>query len=111
MRGVNFIAAIVLGVVLLKLGAQIWLERLNRLYVLGHADGVPEPFKDFVSQPTYAKSVQYTLAKGRLHTVELIYHTAVLVMALFSGVLPWAFALFSHSLGRSVWAMAAYLFA
>jgi STE24 endopeptidase len=103
-------ALLVLGCILLKAGAQLWLERLNRRNVLAHAHAVPEALKEIVDDPTYEKTVQYTLARGRLHQVELVYHECVLLLILFSGVLPWAFNWFVRTLPESVWAMAAFLF-
>jgi len=79
--------------------------------VLAHRDAVPETFKGIVDQQTYQKSVEYTLAGSRLHQIETAYHSAVLVAALFTCVLPWMFSFFRNQAGSSVWAMAAYLFA
>ena len=64
-----------------------------------------------VDEPTYAKSVEYTLAKGRLYRIELTFNAVVLLLVLFSGVLPWAFQGFTLRLGDSAWAMGAFLFA
>lgn len=91
--------------------AQLWLASLNRRSVLTHADRVPDAFKDSVDAATYSKSVQYTLAKNRFGNIEMTYDLVVLAIVLFSGLLPWAFQLFTHWLGTSAWTMAAYLFA
>jgi STE24 endopeptidase len=101
----------ILALVCAKGLAQLWLERLNRRAVLAHAGAVPEAFKDVVDKATYAKSVQYTLAKGRLDQFELVYSSVVLLAVLLSGVLPWGFDWFQQRLGGSAWAMAAFLFA
>jgi STE24 endopeptidase len=79
--------------------------------VLAHADAVPESFKGVVDEPTYAKTVQYSLAKGRLHRIELVYDSLILLLVLSSGILPWAVGIFSRTLGVSAWSMAAFLFA
>ena len=42
------------------------------------------------------KSVQYTLAKGRLDQVQVTYNSVVLLLVLFSGVLPWGFRAEQH---------------
>jgi STE24 endopeptidase len=94
-----------------RCAAQLWLAQLNQRHVRAHARKVPDSFKDFVDVPTYEKSVQYTLAKGRLAQIEVMYDLVVLLAVLFSGVLPWAFHFFTHVLGTSAWAMAAFLFA
>jgi len=101
---------IVLGLVLAKCAAQLWLDHLNRQYVLAHANAVPAAFKDIIDEPTYAKSMKYTPAKDRLSQIETSYDTVLLLLVLFSGVLPWGYRLFTSWLGPSVWANAAFLF-
>jgi STE24 endopeptidase len=44
-----------------------------------------------------------------LHIVELTYHTLVLLVVLFSGVLAWAFDVFQRHFGGSAWSMAGFL--
>jgi STE24 endopeptidase len=68
-------------------------------------------FKGIVDEATYRKSVDYTLTKGKFDQIKTTYHVAILLLLLFSGVLPWAFNFFSDWLGRSAWAMAIFLFA
>ncbi len=109
MISVSVIAWVVLLLVAAKWGAQLWLERLNSRHVLAHAGAVPEAFKGVVDEASYAKSVQYTLAKGRLDQVSVTYHSAVLLLVLFSAVLPWGFRGCTQWLGGSAWAMAAFL--
>jgi STE24 endopeptidase len=100
----------VLVLILARWGAQLALERLNARHVRAHADAVPETFKDAIDAPTYAKSIQYTLAKGRFGQVEDTFDAVVLALVLLSGVLPWAFAACTAWLGTSAWGMAAFLF-
>ena len=104
------LVVLVLLLILAKWAAQLWLERLNARHVRAHAGAVPEAFKGVVDDATYAKSAQYTLAKGRLDQISLIYNSTVLLLVLFSGVLPGAFHAFAQWLGGSAWAMAAFLF-
>jgi STE24 endopeptidase len=104
-----FAIAIFLGVVA-KVAAQLWLEALNRRNVLAHAGKVPAAFRSVVDEPTYARTVQYALAKTRLERVELVYDAALLLLVLFSGVLPCGFGWFNRTVGVSVWAVAAFLF-
>src|ERR1700704_954629 len=92
----NTVRIIVLALIGLKWAAQLWLERLNLRHVMVHAGAVPDVFKGIVDEAAYKKSVEYTLAKGRLEQIELTYHTAVLLIVLFSGILPWGFKLLSH---------------
>ena len=109
MNTVSVVAAAVLLLILTRCAAQLWLERLNRQHVLAHSGAVPEAFKGIVDEATYAKSVQYTLAKARFDQVETAWDTVVLLAVLFSGVLPWGFGALSQWLGASAWAMAAFL--
>ena len=74
-----WLPGVVLLLVVARWAAQLWLERLNRRHVLAHAGAVPEAFKGVVDEATYAKSVQYTLAKGRLDQVEVTWNSAVLL--------------------------------
>jgi STE24 endopeptidase len=105
----SLVAAIVLLLVLARWAAQLWLEHLNRRHVLAHAGAVPEAFRAVVDEATYARSRQYTLAKGRLDQIEETWDSAVLLAVLFSGVLPWGFGAFRQWLGGSAWALGAFL--
>jgi STE24 endopeptidase len=104
------VGATVVVLVLAKWAVQLGLERLNARHVRAHSEAVPEAFQGVVDTATYAKSVQYTLAKGRLDQLSVTYHSAVLLLVLFSGVLPWGFRSCSLWIGASAWAMAAFLF-
>ncbi|HXP61719.1 MAG TPA: M48 family metallopeptidase [Dongiaceae bacterium] len=107
----NAVLILCLVLILAKLLTQLWLERLNRRQVLAHAKELPEAFKAMLDEATYAKSVRYTLANGRLRQIELVYDAVVLAAVLFSGVLPWALHWFRDTLGGAAWSMAALLFA
>lgn len=111
MNAARITIATVIGLLIAKWAAQIWLERLNRRSVLANAEAVPESFRGMVDELTYQRSVQYSLARGKFHVVELTWNAAVLVAVLLSGVLPWVFDWFTRSLGTSAWAMAGCLFA
>ena len=106
----NIVICLTLGLILARLLAELWLAALNRRHVLAHAGEIPPAFLGIIDEPAYKKSVAYTLAKERLGNIEEICSTAILLIILFSGVLPWAFQLFSHGPGPSAWAMAAFLF-
>ncbi len=98
------------ALILAKWLAEVLLARLNRRYVLAHANAVPEVFKGMLDEPTYAKSVQYTLARSRLGLLENAWDTIMLLVVLFSGVLPWAFGACQQGFGQSAWVMAGFLF-
>jgi STE24 endopeptidase len=103
-------AIIVIALILAKLGGQLGLERLNERNVRLHASNIPGPFRDAIDPATYRKSVDYTLAKNRLHRFELVYDAVWLLVILFSGMLPWLYDLFQSALGISAWAGSAFLF-
>src|SRR5512137_1895946 len=103
------LVVLVLLLIVAKWAVQLWLERLNARHVRAHAGAVPEAFKGVVDEATYAKSVQYTLAKGRLDQLEVTYNSGVLLLVLFSGVLPWGFQGFTQWVGGSAWSLAAFL--
>ena len=105
----SIVAVVVLLLVIARWGVQLWLEQLNQRHVLAHAGAVPEAFKGVMDEATYAKSVRYTLAKGRLDQIAGTWGSVVLVAVLFSGLLPWGFHGFDQRLGSSAWAMAAFL--
>jgi STE24 endopeptidase len=98
------------GLVLARWAAELCLSWLNRRHVLAHASAVPEAFRGIVDEPTYKKSVDYTLAKARFGTAEDTYHTAILLLVLFTGMLPAVFTWFTARLGFSAWSMGAFLF-
>jgi STE24 endopeptidase len=104
-------AWIAAALIVLRLIVELWLASLNRRHVLRHATAVPDSFKDVITPENYAKSVEYTLAKSRFGQITDSYGAVVLLLFLFSGVLPWFFGIFSRELGFSAWTMAAYLVA
>ena len=95
--------------VLLKWAAEHWLDRLNESHVRKHADKVPDALRDVMDDATYAKSVQYTLAKSRFARIENLFGALLLLTALLSGALPWLFNVTVDALGESIWAMSGYL--
>lgn len=107
----NIISWAAAALILARLAAEFWLSALNRRHVLAHAGAVPEAFRDIVDEPTYKKSVEYTLAKARFGNIEETYGAVVLLLILFSGVLPLIFGFFTRHYGASAWSMAAFLFA
>jgi STE24 endopeptidase len=52
---------------------------------------------------TYARSGEYTLAKGQLGSVEAVYNAVVLLSLLFSGALPWLWARFNVLATGAAW--------
>jgi STE24 endopeptidase len=103
-------AIIALVLILARVIAELWLSRLNQWHARAHADEVPTTFRGMVDQPTYHRSIDYTLVKSRYGDVVNVFDTALLIAILFSGVLPWAFGKFTAAFGTRVWAMVGFLF-
>lgn len=103
-------AIIALVLILARAIAELWLSRLNQRHVRAHTAEVPAAFREMVDEPTYRRSVDYTLAKSRFGDVVTVFDTVLLIAILFSGTLPWAFEKFTAAFGTSVWAMAGFLF-
>jgi len=104
------IALIAAALIIAKVATELWLCRLNRKHVLAHAGAVPEAFKNIIDEPTYKKSVQYTLAKSKLDEFETIYGAAVLLIVVLCGPLAIAFTSFTNHFGSSAWSAAAFIF-
>lgn len=107
----GFLIGVALCLIVAKTATELLLGRANRNHVIANKDHVPEAFADSVDESTYSKSVAYTLAKNRLSQFEAILDALILVLALFSGLLPWLFDHFRQITGASVWSMGAFLFA
>jgi STE24 endopeptidase len=109
--GMTWFGWAVLALIILKWGAQLTLEKLNERHVRSHSQRVPEAFKEVMDEPTYQKAVRYTLAHAKFNQVEFTWAAAVLLVVLFTGVLPWGFQFFREHWGTSIWSRAAFLFA
>src|SRR6188508_604734 len=106
-----FAAIAALSLILMRWASEFWLGRLNERHVCAHATAVPEALRVVIDEPTYFKSVEYTLAKSRFGTMADFFDALLLLTVLFSGVLPWAFEFAKAEFGESVWSMAGFLFA
>src|SRR5436190_2341441 len=102
------IAALIL--ILARWAAELWLSRLNQRHVRAHGAALPDQFRGIVDESTYRKSVDYTLARNRFGKWADAHDTLLLLIVLFSGILPWAFSQTTTRLGESIWVMAAFLF-
>lgn len=98
------------GLIAARLIADASLGWLNRRHVHQHAHEIPEAFRGTVDAPTYAKSVDYTLAKSRLGQWSDLWDTLVLAGILFSGLLPSSLGYLRSQLGMSAWVEALWIF-
>ncbi|HAV12823.1 MAG TPA: peptidase M48 [Opitutae bacterium] len=107
----NTILIIFVGLLVLKLVTGIILDCMNMRHARDQSAEVPEAFKDFIDQPTYQKSIEYTLAKTRFGILNEVYDSLVLASVLLLGFLPWLYSSLSGALGYGVWGQACVLFA
>jgi STE24 endopeptidase len=103
-------AIIALGLILARAGTELWLSRLNQHHACARANELPPAMRGMIDEATYRRSVDYTLVKSRFGDIANAFDALLLIAVLFSRVLPWAFEKFSATLGKSIWAMAAFLF-
>ena len=108
---IAIIVTVVTGLIVARLGVELWLATLNRRHARAHAAQIPDALREVFDAPAYQKSIAYALAKERFGGVESVYDTLILLAVLFSGILPWTFHWISARLGQSAWAMAVFLFA
>ncbi len=96
--------------VFLRLAAQLVLEGLNRAETRRNAaGGRPAVFGGIMDEATFAKSAEYTLAKSRFACVELGYDAVVLIVVLFSGILPWLWKECDSAAPGAAWSGALFL--
>ena len=99
-----FIAALIL-----KSGMELWLEKLNRSQTVKFAKEIPEGLQGVMDEETYSKSNEYTLAKSRFGSLELVFDALVLAIVILSGMLPALFSWWSGWLGAGTWQSALFL--
>ena len=99
----------VVTLVCLRLGAQLALEAMNRAEARRNAAQRPSALAEVMDEATYAKSVDYTLAKSRFGSIESVYDVVVLLAVLFSGALPWLWTRFNGLAPGAAWSGALFL--
>ncbi|MFO1458614.1 MAG: M48 family metallopeptidase [Verrucomicrobiota bacterium] len=106
----KFIPAAAAVLILARFGADLLLATLNRKEVQRHSDRVPEAFRSTVDDATYARSVDYTLARSRFGQWSDTWEVLVVLTALLSGVLPASWVALHTRLGSAAWVDAAWIF-
>jgi len=101
----------VIGLVIARLLAQLGLEALNRAEVRRRAGALPPALTGVMDEATFAKAGDYTLAKSRFGSGEMIYEAVVLAVVIFSGLLPWLWARFDALAPGAAWSGALFLVA
>ncbi len=106
----SVVLSVFIVLLLLRLGAQVWLDILNLTEVRRHADSPPEAIADVMSPENYQRSVAYTTAKLRFSMVDSVFDAVILVIILVSGLLPAIQGWVSAVLGQAAWADALFFF-
>ncbi len=99
----------VVTLIFLRLLAKLALEALNRREARRHAGARPAALAGVMDDATYAKSVDYTLAKSRFSSLETVWEVAMLGGVLFSGLLPWLWTKFNGLAPGAAWSGALFL--
>src|SRR5918996_1433513 len=84
------IVGVFLAFFILEFIVEFGLNELNLRYVRARSaeQKIPDFFQAKMSPEEYAKSVRYTVAKGRFQRWGEIYGRLVMLIVLFGGVLP-----------------------
>jgi len=107
----TIVAFAAVALLMLRWLAELLLSERNRRHVLAHAQSVPEAFREFIDPQTYARSVDYTLAKGRFQQFDGTLDFLLLAVVLLTGALPAAYRAWTDALRNSVWSAGGFLFA
>jgi STE24 endopeptidase len=75
-----FLLLLLLGTLL-----QLWLLNRHLAFVAGHRQCVPEAFSDKVELSEHQRAADYTLAKGRLARVEILFGCVLLLLWTLGG--------------------------
>lgn len=105
----GFIAIATLALLGLRWCASTALQILNDRHVIAHQHAIPEAVAGIMDPPTYARSIQYTLARSRFGFWEDCWSLAILLIVLFSGVLPFTYHTANEQVGSGPAALALWI--
>jgi STE24 endopeptidase len=69
--------------------ARLWLTRRQIAHVRAHRDAVPTAFADAIAPEAHRKAADYTVAKGRVGQVDVLFGAALLLALTLGGGLHW----------------------
>lgn len=105
----HWLTATVLALIAARLIAQLLLEWLNRAESRLHAGVLPGAMTGIMDETTFAQATEYTLAKSRFASLEMIYDSLVLAGVLLCGVLPGVWSIISGWGPGTAWSGALFL--
>lgn len=103
------VVVVAAALAILQCAGSIGLEALNQRHARAHAHSIPEAFKNSLSPETHRRSVEYTLAKGRLSIVSAILDLVVFLAVIASGILPASAGWMALDSASSPWWAATWL--
>jgi STE24 endopeptidase len=80
--------ALLFSLFALTAGITYWLRHINLRHLRLHGATVPAGFDAVISKETLAKTIAYTVENSRLGLWESLFDDVLLVLFLFSGLLP-----------------------
>ena len=95
--------------ILAKLLVELWLAFLNRGEVLRNASEIPVLASGHIDETSYRNSVNYTLANSRFGSVESVIESLLLLIILWSGILPWLYSITSGLSDSGIWNEALFI--
>ena len=78
-----------LAALLLSSGTRLWLAARQSRHVQAHREAVPEAFAGAIPLAAHQKAADYTVAKGRVGTVDVLLNAALLLALTLGGTLQW----------------------
>ncbi len=97
------ILIIALALLFIKTIVSLALDWINLRHVHENAATIPESFRDFMDDETYAKSVAYTRARTRFGMLSEVFDAVLLAIVVIVGLLPWLYEGLAGVLGAGVW--------
>jgi STE24 endopeptidase len=97
------ILIIALALLFIKTIVSLALDWINLRHVHENAATIPESFRDFMDDETYAKSVAYTRARTHFGMLSEVFDAVLLAIVLIVGLLPWLYEGLAGVLGAGVW--------
>lgn len=78
-----------LGLFLLTLIVELFLDFLNIKYVKANSAKIPAEFEGHIDQATYVNSINYTLTKAKFGIASLLYSSVLLLAVVLLGGFGW----------------------
>ena len=103
------IAVGVMILLFLKTGVEILLAVINQQEVKKHRSSPPKPLREVMDQETYQKAADYTLEKSRFGILSEMFGLGVLLLVLFTGILPLLYHLLGGGSDSGIWTESLFL--